>query len=279
MDVNELHNKLSGSNCESISHWQGILRDVETSTVALFAVSNPRKGQSARLAGTGTLVEFGGSQYILTAGHVWEECCRKPPGGQRPVEFAISRITNINHSFPIEIQAINASGPPKPSSWSEWGPDLVLLLVPLYFTSKIKAQQVFHELISDGTTAIKSDHIETWWIAGTPDAFGTSTQTNLINEIRLFPAEVSVIHTRDGFDYLDVKAYLSCPGELKSFGGVSGGGLWKVLAYWEPSVGRIESVTTMEGVAFYELTVEVDYGTIRCHGPESIRAIAGLVQT
>ena len=66
---------------------------------------------------------------------------------------------------------------------------------------------------------------------------------------------------------------------MDSFGGVSGGGLWKVRVYSDLATGKLESVATLEGVAFYAFGVKDGAGMVRCHRLESVSvATAGLGQ-
>jgi hypothetical protein len=74
-----------------------------------------------------------------------------------------------------------------------------------------------------------------------------------------------------GCDYFDAEARFRSPTDAQSFGGVSGGGLWKVQIYGDPSSDKIASTAILEGVAFYASNVSDGTGTIRCHGPKSIR--------
>jgi hypothetical protein len=78
--------------------------------------------------------------------------------------------------------------------------------------------------------------------------------------------------SRGEYDYFDVGVDTSDPGMPKTFGGVSGGGLWKVRAYCSCSAGRIDWVRSLEGVAFYELDADNDRRIIRCHGLKSVLA-------
>lgn len=65
--------------------------------------------------------------------------------------------------------------------------------------------------------------------------------------------------------------------ERNYFGGVSGGGLWRVQIYHSPESGHIESKVVLEGIAFYELGTGNGKGIVRCHGVQSIeKALAGV---
>ncbi len=79
-------------------------------------------------------------------------------------------------------------------------------------------------------------------------------------------------HTRGDFDYIDFDVDVSFPGIPRNFGGVSGGGLWKVLIYRSASPGEIDWLRVLEGVAFHQSDLANGHRIIRCHGEQSIRA-------
>jgi hypothetical protein len=76
-------------------------------------------------------------------------------------------------------------------------------------------------------------------------------------------------HNRGEFDYHDFDIDLSLPGP-RSFGGVSGGGLWRVWLYRTTPDGEIDWKISLHGVAFYELPIVNERRIIRCHGGRSV---------
>ena len=112
---------------------------------------------------------------------------------------------------------------------------------------------------------------------GTPAALGAFTETFAdvqINGLFLGP---EVLHARGEFDFLDYEIDLSLA-VPRDFGGVSGGGVWQVYLYWVPSTGEIDWQMSLHGLAFFQLPIIAERRTIRCHGPESIRAALRLIQ-
>ena len=263
-DPSELETTLRGS--EELR--QRIIRDIGSSTVALFAVFASKEGDRLELAGTGTLVVLGASYYILTAAHVWEEVLKSA------AKLGITLTDNINHRYLMDVKTIVPHALARPQNWGEWGPDLVLLRIPSEYVGGIKAFQFFYDLTVNGSTALGVDHVETRVLMGTPKVRGKFTQTHADVEINgLFVNSDAPCETRGDFDYFDLEIDRSIPGLPENFGGVSGGGLWKVSVYCSCSTGRIDWVRTLEGVAFYDLVIESGRRIIRCHGPKSIVAI------
>ncbi len=75
------------------------------------------------------------------------------------------------------------------------------------------------------------------------------------------------------WDYFDFKARLYPDAPVESFGGVSGGGLWRVQIYPHPESGEVESIVALEGVAFWEDGTSSGQGMIRCYGVEPVRNV------
>jgi hypothetical protein len=268
MTVEEIETALR----ESAEVRDTILYQAYASTVALFAVSEHGQDQSLELAGTGTLVEVDGSQYILTAAHVWGEVLKTAS------KVGISLPENRDHSFLMDVSTVVPVGPPKPDSWNEWGPDVIFLRIPQAHVGAIRAFRTLYNLSFKGISeqekiALKTTHLELWVFIGAPHEFGKFPAKNYADiQINAFFASAPVAHLKNGFDFLDFKGETSLPGVPKSFGGVSGGGLWKILAYASPATGNIDSMATLEGVAFYELPVDDNHSVIRGHGPKTIAA-------
>ncbi|GAI92896.1 unnamed protein product, partial [marine sediment metagenome] len=84
---------------------------------------------------------------------------------------------------------------------------------------------------------------------------------------------------RSGFDYIEVGVKHDDKGVVPvSFGGLSGGGLWKIPTRGEVVDGTekiIADSPLLAGVAFYHFFAEggkgkTGFGRIKCHGPRSI---------
>ena len=78
-------------------------------------------------------------------------------------------------------------------------------------------------------------------------------------------------HEREGFDYVDLGIPMGAPGRLRSYGGVSGGGLWQIDVLRRPdgTWGWL-APPKLEGCAFYQTAPDHDLVFIRCHGRKSI---------
>ena len=250
----------------------GIVREIGSYSVALFARTPTSKGQKYQLAGSGTLVIVDGTHYILTAAHVWEDVLKH--GSQ----IGLSMPEGISHSFWLDVSAVTAAGLRAPNNiWNEWGPDLVLLRIPPEYLGTIKAYKIFYDLLRDGKVDFTRDHAIVDMIIGAPYALGQFTPHHAEIAIAgLFTKGNLRYHEHGGFDYLDCQLLPLEPDNFKDFGGISGGGLWEISFYSSPS--GMERIYRLNGVAFYQLhTGDAEPRSIRCHGPKSIQAaLVGL---
>ncbi len=244
-----------------------IIRDIGRFTVALFAAFDSEKGGRLELAGTGTLLTVGGSHYILTAAHVWEEVLKSA------AKVGITLTEDINHGFFMDASTIVPCGPPKPATWNEWGPDIAFLRIPSEYLGSIKAHRDYFNPTVGGRTARTVNNAEVRLLMSTPAAFGIFAQNQADVQVGgCFVNHATRCEIRCDFDYFDFEVDASFPDTPESYGGVSGGGLWTVLIHCSCSTGEVDWDQTLEGVAFYQLPIEKGRRAIRCHGPKSILA-------
>lgn len=254
---------------ESRLCWR-IARELADYTIAFVSL----KDGQMRSAGTGTLVSFCNSHYILTATHVWEEALQKSDSIMIPLKegtrqrFAISRD---------EIAPCNAA---RPAQWNEWGPDITLLRIsPERVGSFTAVGRPFYSL------SIKKERVidcglETWFLMGAPAIRGIFTAESAIPELQgmnvipqtgWFSSTVLPANVRAKFDFIDIVIDTTQPDVAANFQGVSGGGLWRVYVF-KNADGQIQSFKILYGVAFWQILGDSSL-TVRCHGPLSIGSV------
>jgi hypothetical protein len=220
------------------------------------------------LCGSGTLAEINGRHAILTAHHVIEAL---PNSG----EIGLILAPQPAHKFTLNVETLNKVKLARGWSESE-GPDLGLILLPMERLGQIKALQSFYNL-SKRREKMLSDPPEitrgVWLLCGYPDEWAKDQEAEGgFAQVTGFKAlcyggGVDNECIREGFDYLDFHVD---SGQLQSFGGVSGGGLWHVLLK-KSLEGKLEvSDSIFSGVAFYESPLVDGSRSIRCHGRQSI---------
>ncbi len=226
--------------------------------------TDSREGEVLELGGTGSLVSIANSHYALTAAHVWEERLKSAR------DVGITLKEDIDHCCPIHAGALVPSGPPKPENWNEWGPDLVFLKLPANHVGGIEAFRSFYRLDIE-RAGVKLDGIEARILMGAPRASGKFTRTHAELNINGFFADINAqTYSKGDFDYIDLKEDVSLPGVPQTFGGVSGGGLWRVQVFESPKTGKIDWSWSLEGMAFHQSDLIDNHRIIRCHGPQSI---------
>jgi Trypsin len=245
---------------------QRIVRDLGGSTVALFGVVDSNGGDLLKLAGTGSLVVVSDSHGILTAAHVWDDALKSA------AKVGITLTDNINHKCLIDVQAIVPTIiRPGSSGWNEWGPDMAFLRIPSEFVGGIKAFQVFENLAKPPKT-LNVESLERWVAMGTPKELGTFTKTHA--EVQISGDFVDPrFHFRGEHDYYDFQVDTTRAGMPKSFGGFSGGGLWRVLVHRSPVTGKLDWAQRLKGVMFWQSPVVKGKRLVRCHGPRSLLAL------
>jgi hypothetical protein len=250
-----------------------IVRAVGVHTVVLFAISDSREGEALDLGGTGTLVVIANSHYLLTAAHVWEERLKSAR------DVGITLKEDINHCCRIHVSGLVASGLPKPRSWNEWGPDLVFLKLPPNHVAGIEAFQSFYRLDME-RVGVKLCGIEVRILMGTPRECGKFTRTHAEVNINGHFADINAQTCSKGeFDYIDLKEDVSLPGVPRTFGGVSGGGLWRVHVFESPESSKIDWRCFLEGMAFHQSDLVDNHRIIRCQGPQTIQLAAKGILT
>jgi hypothetical protein len=249
---------------------ESILRSIGIFTVALFAISDSPAGERLDLCGTGTLVAIADSRYILTAAHVWERCLR------RARQVGITLKEGVDHCFPIDTNALVPVGPPGPPVSDDWGPDSILLRMPVEYVGRIEVYRAFYNL--ERQRRIRDFQcVNTRVLMGTPEALGDFTQKHADISINgFFVAPDAPCYAHGEFDYVDLSVDLAAPGVPQDFGGVSGGGLWLVQVFESAQAGKLDWHVILEGLAFFQSDVVNGHRVIRCHGQKTIQATAPL---
>ena len=241
--------------------------------IAPYTMSFVVKGKSAvHPMGSGTWVNFGGIEGVLTAAHVLEELLAQEKIG---IMCYGTRSTETQ-SFEIDLteaEAIRFGEAP----WTRSGPDLGFLRIPSQRLGTIKAigsfvnaEKHYADMLS-GEPASK-DRIEI--VSGGVAEWVTEAErtTKLLKTSLPGLANVGRIVSVADVGQFDVLRFEPTPVELKlpeSFKGMSGGGLWRIFIKKEED-GSFSFVSRrLVGVAFYE-AVHDEKLEIFCHGPKSI---------
>ena len=231
--------------------------------------------------GSGTLVELNGRPGILTAHHVvyspYADLWLAKPGNR-----LFTTVASFSHSLSIPSDYLNIFDRSKRDS-DEYGPDLAFISLPFSeFFDQLKARKSFYNLNKDYEIRLQESLEEIGLIAfcgypaamtkeGLPDN-GFDRTVGLHGYA--FLTGPDAYYQRDGRDYFELGVSSDdCP-DIRSFGEVSGGGVWRIpiLRKGNDPNSKIEAGTPIFcGVAFYEETrTDPDWRFIRTHAPRSI---------
>jgi hypothetical protein len=247
-----------------------ILPRVLTFSTSLLATTE-RTETDATPCGSGTFVATGGRRCLLTAEHVWRRVQRYGPWLLLTLDHSVS--ASREHPLAVDVQFM---GPPRyitTRASDEWGPDLALLHLPDLYAEKAQEAKAFYNLDARREAALASDVSHTtglWAVLGAPAEHSSVEPEGRVMQTYVFGSTIKRATVRDGFDYLDLTIKGRMKPALRSFGGVSGAGLWRCNLRRSPT-GTVESdQPALEGVAFYERLDREGRGFIRCHGRASI---------
>lgn len=254
---------------------EGIRAQIADFTVGLLKISVSENVEDAIPAGSGALVTVGSIHGILTAAHVLVELPEKGRVGlvrfpmRQPI--ALRQTIDMDYAEKLVIRA---------DSWTDNGPDLGFLKLSPEDVGTIKARNLFFDL------GMKRDSILSGKLPDPPFFDGISgmiaewtadlTPEREYARVKSFGAMYGIgrvvkEHEASGFDLLDFEVTYG-PGvdSPSSFGGMSGGALWRVYCSDNNNSHPIVLDKVIVGVAFYQSEVVQQKRIITCHGPQSI---------
>ena len=236
---------------------QRIVRNLGSSTVALFAVSHSHGSDLLKLAGTGTLAVVGDSYR-----HSDRRACLGDIL-KSAVKLGITLTDKINHKCLMDVSTVVPTiMRDVAAGWNDGGASIAFLRIPPEFVGGIKAFQVFENLKVQ-PKLLGVECLECWVAMGTPEELGTFTQTHA--EVQISGDFVDPRCQNHGEnDYYDFEVDTQHAGMPKSFGGFSGGGLWRVLVYYSPVTGKIDWAQRLKGLIFWQFPIIEGKRTIRC---------------
>ena len=247
-----------------------VMRDIVDYCVPILLGQN--------LLGSGTLVRCGAKHGVLTAYHV-----AKYFGTRRAAKRLRLAIHEYSPPLSIPMQYVVKHDIGIPES-DEEGPDMSFLeVLPLDVLGTLKAKKSFFDInvrSQERLSFCRDDPTGIWAMAY---LLGEQTSKLRFEDgvpgIDIgggvgFTAPDTDFYDESGFDFVECGVKYTDSNKLPStFGGASGGGLWKVPLS-TPSVGgegKWEAgYPVLAGLLFYESAHQGDYRRIKCHGPKSI---------
>jgi hypothetical protein len=252
-----------------------VLGDITDISVGFSKIVPSQNPAEVQLAGSGTLVSAGGVRAILTAAHVVSNL---PDSGDVGL-IAPLRGGGYHAPVIIDMQHVQKILVAKGSDDSQ-GPDLGLLILSSADWSLLPTGKTFFNLSRRRDKMMNDPHPPLrgiWVICGMVGEWTNNPPKGRLSEHKkgfhglCMPVVLTKERDQGDFDYLSVQVENNDTYEgPESFGGCSGGGLWRVLIY-EGDNGALETgELLLSGVAFYQSWWEGGRNTIECHGRKSI---------
>lgn len=260
--------------------FEAISTDLVRHTIGFVRIDETPNGPDIVLLGSGTLIKVGGTYAVLTAHHVLEVL---PATGRLSII-----LSDFIHKDNIDIQGLEyfeiARGPKGSDR-----PDIGAIIIAPNIAASIQSNQankVFYNL------DIRRDFLlntppnlgnGVWFINGFI-AEGTITKLdqdgyaimkgfqNLSGQCS--PERPVVVGNHDYFSFPVSQGGSSVA--PKSFGGMSGGGLWQVLLTLDSNGNLCHKYPFLSGVVFYQKfdTIGGPAARCHCHGRLSIYQVA-----
>lgn len=230
----------------------------------------------AELRGSGTLVRVGKTFGILTAAHVWRAIRALPEVGIYLYSARQREIFSVTEDMRL-LDAVTRES----ASEDEFGPDIAFVRLTENKAATIEKYSTFLSLEKDEQKAkagAPENSVIVDAVMGGVEELGQTINMYEDRKLIVQNALLHVGHTRgieDGRDGFDRLEFTPEPGPefvpLRSYGGMSGGGCFRV--YLPADAGfQVEPIAFhLLGVAFYETTMDGKADKIICHGPVSMR--------
>ena len=231
--------------------------------------------------GSGTLVQVDGWTGILTAEHVVN-----PPKADlrldwtgHPERYLRTSISSFAHDLAIPTTALRIVTTENVSD--AYGPDLAfIVLPPSPFLQQVKAKKSVYNLTLRTEERKKAalEDVGFFALCGFPEIRGFEappehgfTETRGLYGYAMFTGPENY-DERDGWDYYEMGVGQEAADDFeRTFGGVSGGGVWRVAVgrdEHQPPGNEFVIGMTLAGVAFYQMDDRRFF--IRSHGPVSL---------
>jgi hypothetical protein len=250
--------------------YNGISLRVFWYSIAFIKIQKKKDVEEPKIMGSGTLIKQKGFMGILTADHVAKEL--------RKLERVGFAVSEEDERFTIDqnrliIDTI-AEFEPRRS-----GPDLAIIRLPESNLGYFKAKKIFYDLdrkrqeILDPSFSMSAGM---WCLQGCVDALSKVVEipernkSTTIAQCNAYFCAAPDVSLESTYDYLEfVAKYSEETITPESFGGVSGGGVWRQLVTQTEDVVETKGPPLFLGVPFLQ-DYRDDTIIIRCHGPKSV---------
>jgi len=241
--------------------------------IGLMGVNVESSGEKAQLIGSGTLVQIKNKYGIITAQHLTNKLGKFEKLGLNLETYVHKCEINNFYLNVIDVGTF---------SQDQIGPDLAVIILPENIISTLKAKKLFWDISNHIQTVLSKPITQNlrnrlWIVCGFPEVWSKD-----MGPVAGFDETKSCCclcgftgaeeyWTKDEFDYIKLSVRYENGADLpKTFGGVSGGGVWSVELYRSED-GKITSSNPLFlGVAIRETPTENNLRSIIAHSWRSI---------
>lgn len=241
------------------------------STGLIKVTFRPGAGESGGLIGSGTFVSCDGCFGVLTVHHVVSLI-------DEPCEIGFTLVEGA-HRVTVDrqlIQVLNIAVPPVLGQ----GPDLAFMRLPREVASRISHYKHFYSLDFDREEMLThppAADASVWFVCGVPDALTEEEEPQAgFLQVTSFHGLCGAggpnrLYEEGGFDYIDSWVEYTDDESLpRTFGGISGGGVWQVTYAGTPESGMAPRRYLLAGVPFAQSPLENRRRSIIAHGARSV---------
>lgn len=253
---------------------EAIARNLVAYSIGFVRVEGTPQENDVLLLGSGTLVAIGETRAVLTAAHVIRELPQKGRLG-----LALSDRLDLHN---VDTRGLTYKKIAHGSIVSK-GPDLGVVILAPTIAGAIAAKKTFYNLAKRRKQMLQtppalSDGL--WVVNGFVDEWTREEPSDRYRLVKIF-CNFSGIGApeppvSDGeHDYFAFPiSYGQRSVAPKSFGGMSGGGLWQI-PIMRDAQGKLNPKTLLlSGVVFYQEPTTENQCGVKCHGRQSVYRVA-----
>src|SRR3990172_1700842 len=229
---------------------------LHTHSTALLRLKGRTGPERPLYIGSGTFVSIGDIHGILTARHVADKLA-----GPFHLGLAMAR-EGEEHRFAVNMNSLSIIRIPEGET-EEFGPDISFIALSDWDgVATIRASRSFHQLLIDRDELVQNPpdvDIGIWFVCGSPEEMVTegTSETGFGGAISLtnycYAGGVDPGYEKGDFDYFDVPFKGGdSTALLRSYEGVSGGGLWQGTVRRSDEGGFTAGRFLYSGLAFLQ---------------------------
>jgi hypothetical protein len=252
---------------------EALLKSLASYSVGFLRIEDKGRPDAfdASLVGSGTLVKIGNIHAILTAHHVLRAL---PRSGRLGI-----MLSRTSHPNTIDSQGLAFLEIARGANDAS-GPDLGAIILAPPISGAIAAKKTFYNLESRRDLLLHNPpdlRDGLWWVHGFLDERTVVADDPIEQGLTKFFYSFGLEGRPEPAIQVGEHDYYSFPfshAAPKSFGGMSGGGLWQVPLKRDGEGKLTYTTPILSGVLFYQVATTPTQCGVKCHGRISVYQVA-----